>query len=575
MRSRSPAPWIVGPIALALLGVASCSTPTDRTSLVVQVESDLVVGAELDTIVVNGHPTSLASGADLPVIVGLIPSGSTSASIVVTAIARWHDADVVQQSVVAAFQPGKPALLVVHLNRACVSKVCDADQTCEAGACGPRARTPATYPPTDAASDAPIDRGAPVDAFVDAFEGGSADRSEANDAHDGGPVDGAGDVRDGGPMDLAPSADASPDAGLDASISTDGPSPDVPTAVCGDGITNGAAGETCDRGGGGIDYPDCNGAGAGPLVRCRAPVCGDGYVNPVAGETCEVASSGSDSASCNGVAAGPGLACKNAACGDGYVNTAAGESCDDKNAASGDGCSFPACAIESGYTCATPGQPCQPTCGDGQVRGTEACDDFNTNACGTCSATCTAVQSAIPAIGSITTVASASLLNGETFTVSDGVHSPVTFEFNNTVPVDSTHVQILLTTSSINQMAVRIAAAINSVGAGLMIDAVVNTSNLRQILLTNGNAGAAGNVASRETVANAGFVLVGMSGGLGFDCAAGIGCGSNDDCQSGICCLGAGCTRNTCLAASCSDGILNGAETGVDCGGGTCPPCAI
>ena len=69
---------------------------------------------------------------------------------------------------------------------------------------------------------------------------------------------------------------------------------------------------------------------------------------------------------------GLALQCKKPSCGDGYLNTSASEACDDKNKASGDGCSSPACQIETGFVCPTPGQPCHSTCGDGQTLGSEA-----------------------------------------------------------------------------------------------------------------------------------------------------------------------------------------------------------
>jgi hypothetical protein len=40
------------------------------------------------------------------------------------------------------------------------------------------------------------------------------------------------------------------------------------------------------------------------------------------------------------------------------------------------------------------------------------------------------------------------------------------------------------------------------------------------------------------------------------------------DCQSGV------CTGGLCQAASCNDSVKNGAETDLNCGGGTCPGCA-
>src|SRR5437763_10981184 len=55
------------------------------------------------------------------------------------------------------------------------------------------------------------------------------------------------------------------------------------------------------------------------------------------------------------------------ACGDGALNP--GEGCDDHNTKSGDGCSS-TCAVEDGWTCPTPGEPCfhiSTGCGDRKV----------------------------------------------------------------------------------------------------------------------------------------------------------------------------------------------------------------
>ncbi|WP_428261382.1 fibrinogen-like YCDxxxxGGGW domain-containing protein [Haliangium sp.] len=48
------------------------------------------------------------------------------------------------------------------------------------------------------------------------------------------------------------------------------------------------------------------------------------------------------------------------------------------------------------------------------------------------------------------------------------------------------------------------------------------------------------------------------------------GCQRDQDCTGGDVCAPGG----VCVAPSCNDGAQNGAETGVDCGGGTCPACA-
>jgi stigma-specific protein Stig1 len=41
------------------------------------------------------------------------------------------------------------------------------------------------------------------------------------------------------------------------------------------------------------------------------------------------------------------------------------------------------------------------------------------------------------------------------------------------------------------------------------------------------------------------------------------------------CAQGQACVGGACSASTCTDGIKDGNETGIDCGGGTCPPCAV
>ncbi|MCB0968706.1 MAG: lamin tail domain-containing protein [Ilumatobacter sp.] len=52
-------------------------------------------------------------------------------------------------------------------------------------------------------------------------------------------------------------------------------------------------------------------------------------------------------------------------------------------------------------------------------------------------------------------------------------------------------------------------------------------------------------------------------------CDADQGCFQNEDCAS----LNCDPDNNVCFAAACDDGILNGTEEQVDCGGDTCDPC--
>ncbi|MGV8142394.1 MAG: DUF4215 domain-containing protein [Candidatus Pacearchaeota archaeon] len=78
----------------------------------------------------------------------------------------------------------------------------------------------------------------------------------------------------------------------------------------------------------------------------------------------------------------------NSVCGDGNVQGS--ETCDDGGAISSDGCSS-SCLIETGYTC-TSSVPnvCTliPVCGNGIVQSGEQCDDNNLNGADGCSSTC-------------------------------------------------------------------------------------------------------------------------------------------------------------------------------------------
>jgi len=56
-------------------------------------------------------------------------------------------------------------------------------------------------------------------------------------------------------------------------------------------------------------------------------------------------------------------------------------------------------------------------------------------------------------------------------------------------------------------------------------------------------------------------------GGTGSGCAP---CGNGAMCTASSDCASGSCSGNLCVAASCSDGILNGTELGVDCGGPGC-----
>lgn len=59
----------------------------------------------------------------------------------------------------------------------------------------------------------------------------------------------------------------------------------------------------------------------------------------------------------------------------------------------------------------------------------------------------------------------------------------------------------------------------------------------------------------------------------GLDCQA--KCSKNDTCKLGSDCVSGVCQSGTCRLETCTDGVKNGAETGIDCGSGVsaCPAC--
>src|SRR5690606_10859219 len=77
-----------------------------------------------------------------------------------------------------------------------------------------------------------------------------------------------------------------------------------------------------------------------------------------------------------------------AGCGDGTPTE--DEACDDGNTVGDDGCNADCLGVMPGYSCAQPGELCQPIarCGDGLVAPSEQCDDGNTDYGDGCSDRC-------------------------------------------------------------------------------------------------------------------------------------------------------------------------------------------
>ena len=125
----------------------------------------------------------------------------------------------------------------------------------------------------------------------------------------------------------------------------------------------------------------------------------------------------------------------------------------------------------------------------------------------------------ISAVGTITTVAVANIIAGETFTLDDGIHDPLVFEFVKTSPRSYTAGRIMVDLVGIttaDEVRDAIISAINGVHEDdFHISAASGGS--AQVDLTHETGGGIGNTSSSDTVADAGFVVSNMSGGSGLE----------------------------------------------------------
>jgi len=119
----------------------------------------------------------------------------------------------------------------------------------------------------------------------------------------------------------------------------------------------------------------------------------------------------------------------------------------------------------------------------------------------------------VVATGNIITVDGSLLITGETFTLGDGVHPATVFEFDDGSGVTPGNVAVPFTGGDIlATVKASIIGAVNGVGASLEITA--SSGGAGEILLANDTAGSPGNVTVTDTVADAGFTVSGLSGGL-------------------------------------------------------------
>ena len=59
------------------------------------------------------------------------------------------------------------------------------------------------------------------------------------------------------------------------------------------------------------------------------------------------------------------------------------------------------------------------------------------------------------------------------------------------------------------------------------------------------------------------------------DCGGAAALCPGEPCESGTACASGRCESSVCVQATCNDGVRNGREKQVDCGGEVCPSCPI
>lgn len=119
---------------------------------------------------------------------------------------------------------------------------------------------------------------------------------------------------------------------------------------------------------------------------------------------------------------------------------------------------------------------------------------------------------AVGASGMITVVAGASLVDGETFTLNDGAHAAKVFEFDSNAAVTPGNVAVTFTGG--DSVATIKAAVIAAINGAATLDITAAPGGTGEVLLVNDLASAAGNQSILDTVANPGFIVTGMAGGV-------------------------------------------------------------
>ena len=150
---------------LALLTLGACQSK-QRTQLVIEVGSNLVVSSELDkvdlAITANGQtqhtPYSLLTDYKLPLYVGVVEASAGGGNIQVVATGYLNGSPIVDETAILSFIEGKSMLLRLFLAAECRGDPCtDPASTCTTGGtCRGKIRTPADLTPFDPSKVPPV-----------------------------------------------------------------------------------------------------------------------------------------------------------------------------------------------------------------------------------------------------------------------------------------------------------------------------------------------------------------------------------------------------------------------------------
>ena len=194
--TRRPALIKVAVAALMIIRCSSSETSGERTEVIVVVDTDFDIPAELDAIVIEvTSPTdevqfaakAFESSDELPATLGLLHEDGPLGPFGVRVIGSRSGEDLLERQATFRFVEGRTLVLTMHLLRACRDVDCSVDQTCVDGHCvdvevneddleawtGTPPRLDSTTPDGDADVDTDVDGDG--DADVDADVDGDAD----------------------------------------------------------------------------------------------------------------------------------------------------------------------------------------------------------------------------------------------------------------------------------------------------------------------------------------------------------------------------------------------------------------